>query len=92
MAAEFVPSDPTFGPAPTLPHLMTPSVPSNGEIVAIIITTLALLGIAAYIIAFLWMKRRRIVAAVDDAVIEAAAKTVKGSRRLWRRIEDRAAQ
>jgi hypothetical protein len=41
---------------------------------------------------FLWMKRRRIVAAVDEAVIEAAAKTVKGSRQLWRRIEDRASQ
>jgi hypothetical protein len=92
MTGEWVPSDPAFGPAPTLPHLTPPPVPSSGQIVAVIITTLVLLGIAACTIAFLWMKRRRIVAAVDEAVIEAAAKTVKGSRQLWRRIEDRASQ
>jgi hypothetical protein len=86
MVVEFVPSDP--GPAPTLPQLTTPG-PTASEAFGVLSTTLVLLGIVAAIAVFLWTKRRRIVTAVDNAVIEAVAKTVKGSRKFWQRVQDR---
>jgi hypothetical protein len=73
-------------------YIIWESHPENVDAIEAIITTLVLCGLVVSGGAFVWVRRRRIVATIDDVTIGAAAKTVKGYRQFKRRVEDRARQ
>ena len=54
--------------------------------------TLAAIVVGVIVLWILWSKRHRIFAAAADAAVDATAAAVKGARKFWQRVEDRAAK